>query len=273
MRRVYFSVAGILIALWLGMFFWLLKTSLPMVLSAVSAPVPLSFKGYVPVIRAPGIQISIYHPDSGDTFSSLSRKFNLSETTLRSLNQKNDQSEPKSYSDILIPSRDGIYHIVKSGQGLADIARAYGLSLREVLKANQIRGDSDLAPDEALFLPGAVYLSRQDERWITLASLEIPKGFLKPTTGRFADGFGERIHPLTHKLTFHEGLDLAPGWRARVVATQKGKVVFTGIRAGYGRLIIIDHGGNLTSWYGHLDEILVKTKPRSQTGGFDWKSR
>ena len=266
LRRVYFSVAGVLFILWLGMFVWVLKTTKPSLFSMTAVPRPLSGKGFTPVLYAPGIRLSIYRPNPGDTFSSLALKFNLMESSLRSLNQCNDKSEPKIDSALFIPSQDGIYHVVKSGQGLADIAKAYGITLREVLIANQKHGDSDLEPEEVLVLPGAVYLNRQDIRWLTLDSLVIKKGFLKPTTGRFADGFGERIHPLTHKLTKHEGLDLAPGWRARVVASQDGKVEFTGIRAGFGRLIILDHGAGLTSWYAHLDEVLVKMKQEVKRG-------
>jgi murein DD-endopeptidase MepM/ murein hydrolase activator NlpD len=90
-------------------------------------------------------------------------------------------------------------------------------------------------------------------------SLQTQRGFLKPTTGRFADGFGKRVHPITHRIVFHEGLDLAPGLGARVVASQDGKVIFAGMKAGYGRLIILDHGQGITSYYAHLDKILVKT--------------
>jgi murein DD-endopeptidase MepM/ murein hydrolase activator NlpD len=67
------------------------------------------------------------------------------------------------------------------------------------------------------------------------------------------------VHPITHRIVFHEGLDLAPGLGARVVASQDGKVIFAGMKAGYGRLIILDHGQGITSYYAHLDKILVKT--------------
>lgn len=266
LRRVYITVAGLLFILWLGMLGWAVQTSMPRLLSVFSAPSPPSPRDFMPVLQAPGIGLTVVRSQPGDTFSSLAQKFNLLPTTLRSLNQSNDNSEPKPGSPVLIPSRDGIFHIVKAGQGLADIAKAYGISLRQILKENQKHGDSDLSPEEVLFLPGAVYLSKQDIRWAALESLEVKKGFLKPTTGRFADGFGERMHPLTHKMTFHEGLDLAPGWRARVVATQDGKVQFAGIKAGFGRLIIIDHGAGLTSYYAHLDEILVKAKQEIKRG-------
>ena len=269
LRRVYISVAIVLFVLWGGMLAWVLKAMKPGILSFVSAPIPQSQKKleeFTPSFQIPGISFSHYHTLSGDTFLGLSRKFNLLETTLRSLNQANDSSQPEPGTTLEIPSRDGIFHVLKSGQGMADIARAYGISLKEILKANHKRGDVDLQPGEVLYLPGAMYLSHQDVKWLSLASLEIQKGFIKPTTGRFADGFGPRLHPITGKEAFHEGLDLAPGWRARVVASQDGRVLFAGLRAGFGRLIILDHGNGLTSWYAHLDEILVKPSQLTKRG-------
>lgn len=267
MRRIYLSVACALVLLWCGMFVWVFQALKPDLNSIVSAPSPEeNLRDVKPLLRNPELQFSIYHTRPGDTFSALAGKFNLAEQSLRSLNLANDSTEPSSGAALLIPSKDGIFHRVRAGQGLSDIARAYGVSLGTVLKANRIKGDSDLQPGEVLYLPGAAYLDRKDVRWLALTALAVEKGFLKPTTGRFADGFGERLHPITHKMAFHEGLDLAPGLGARVVATQEGKVLFTGIRAGYGRLIILDHGKGLTSWYAHLDEILVKPQQWVQRG-------
>src|SRR5579872_1592500 len=245
LRRVYLSVAVVLFFLWMGMLVWAVKAMKPGFLSFVSAPLPHSNKipeEFASEPHVPGIQFSLYHTLSGDTFLSVSQKYNLLETTLRSLNQANDNSQPEVGTTFIIPSKDGIFHTLKSGQGMADIARAYGIPLREILRANQKKSDADLQPGEVLYLPGATYLSRQDVKWFSLSSLETKRGFLKPTTGRFADGFGPRIHPITGKEAFHEGLDLAPGWRARVVASQDGRVLFTGLKTGFGRIIILDHG-------------------------------
>jgi murein DD-endopeptidase MepM/ murein hydrolase activator NlpD len=261
LRRVYFSVVGVLIILWVGMFSWAVMAMKPDFLAFISGPAPRPQQGLeenIPLFRVPGIQFSFYRPVSGETFFSIAGKLNLLETTLRSLNQANDDSQPVLGTPLLIPSRDGIFHFLRPGQGLADVSRAYGLPLREILRANHKKGDADLQTGDVLFLPGATYLSRKDPRWAALCAMEVRKGFIKPTTGRFADGFGVRIHPITGKPAFHEGLDLAPGWRARVVASQDGKVIFAGLKAGYGRLIILDHQAGVTSWYAHLDEILVK---------------
>jgi murein DD-endopeptidase MepM/ murein hydrolase activator NlpD len=261
LRRVYFTVAGVLIVLWSAMALLAFKGWMPTLAERLKAPPSspaASLQDFTPFLKTPGIQYSLYHPQIGETYSAISKRFNLLETTLRSLNQANDNSQPSSENPIFIPSKDGIYHLVRSGQGLADISRAYGIPLRDVLIANQKRDDSDLHAGDVLYLPGASYLDQKDPRWVTLVALGDQKGFLKPTTGRFADGFGNRMHPISHKIIFHEGLDLAPGLGARVVASQDGKVIFANIRAGYGRLIILDHGSGLTSYYAHLDEILVK---------------
>jgi len=269
LRRVYLSVAGLLVLLWAGMFVGVVLKVRPALFSFATAPAPLPTvqpEDLGTLMSVPGFRFSLYHSQAGDRFSGLSTKFNLLETTLRSLNQANDGSEPEPNSPLLIPSQDGIFHVVRPGQGLNDIARAYGVPFRDILKANRVRGDSDLRPGQVLYLPGATYLSQKDVAWLTLSSLQPKTAFLKPTTGRFADGFGMRIHPITHIKAFHEGLDLAPGWGARVVATQDGTVQFANFRAGYGRLIVLDHGGGLTSWYGHLDEIRVKAGQKVKKG-------
>lgn len=251
------------------MIIWAFQSLKSKFISTASTQSSISYQpiqDFTSILHVPGFQFSIYHSIEGDSFLSIARKFNLSEETLRSLNQANDSTQPTKNTSIIISSKNGIFHIVRPGQGLSDISKAYGISLGEILKANHKRDDSDLLPGEILYLPGAIYLSRQDMRWVALLSLQDSKGFLKPTTGRFADGFGKRKDPINGKIRFHAGLDLAPGWRARVVAAQDGKVIFAGIRAGYGNLIILDHGGFLTTWYGHLDEILVKPQQLIKRG-------
>jgi murein DD-endopeptidase MepM/ murein hydrolase activator NlpD len=43
-------------------------------------------------------------------------------------------------------------------------------------------------------------------------------------------------------------------------------VRFAGWRAGYGRLVILDHGGSLTTWYAHASKILVRVGQRIAKG-------
>ncbi|HTA76003.1 MAG TPA: LysM peptidoglycan-binding domain-containing M23 family metallopeptidase [bacterium] len=260
-RRIFLSISAFLVLLWLGMLVWAAWLFTPKLIAFMSAPqiaTQVPNLESAPGITVPGFQFFIYHTILDDTFDGLAKKFNLSEETLRSLNECNNRNEPKLESTLLIPSKDGIFHVVQPGQGLADIAKAYQVSLMSVLEANHKTSDSDLKPGEILYLPGAQYLSNRDVHWLALIALTTQKTFMKPTTGRFADGFGQRVDPISGKVRFHAGLDLAPGLGARVVAAQDGTVIWAGVRAGFGQLIILDHGNQLTTWYAHLEQILVK---------------
>jgi len=79
-----------------------------------------------------------------------------------------------------------------------------------------------------------------------------------PTRGVITLEFGEPDLP--YQL-FHSGIDIAnPNGKIGdpVTAFMPGKVIYAGeIFWGFGKHIIIDHGNNVTSIYGHLDKIYV----------------
>jgi murein DD-endopeptidase MepM/ murein hydrolase activator NlpD len=80
---------------------------------------------------------------------------------------------------------------------------------------------------------------------------------LWPVIGHLTAGFGERMDPFSGEGAFHTGVDIASQYGDAVRATADGVVIEAGDRAGYGRLIVIDHGFGLTTWYGHLASFNV----------------
>lgn len=77
-----------------------------------------------------------------------------------------------------------------------------------------------------------------------------------PVTGELTDGFGGRHNPFGGSSTeFHTGQDIATNCGTPVAATANGTVIFAGYQNGYGQLVVIDHGGGLTTRYGHLSKI------------------
>jgi murein DD-endopeptidase MepM/ murein hydrolase activator NlpD len=80
---------------------------------------------------------------------------------------------------------------------------------------------------------------------------------LWPVIGHLTAGFGERMDPFSGEGAFHTGIDIASQYGDTVRATADGIVIEAGDRAGYGRIVVIDHGFGLTTWYGHLSSFSV----------------
>lgn len=81
-----------------------------------------------------------------------------------------------------------------------------------------------------------------------------------PVNGTLEGGFGGRRNPFGGLgYEFHSGQDIEAPFGAPVISGASGKVTFTGWQSGYGQLVIVDHGGGLTTRYGHLSHIDVET--------------
>ena len=85
----------------------------------------------------------------------------------------------------------------------------------------------------------------------SLSAFLLPRG---PVTSRF----GFRRHPIFRLRQFHQGVDIAAPRGSQVLAASDGKVLFASWYGGYGKLVILDHGGGTSTLYGHLSAILVK---------------
>lgn len=71
------------------------------------------------------------------------------------------------------------------------------------------------------------------------------------------DHFGMRWHPILGVQRMHYGTDFAANWGQTVYAIEAGVVLQTSYDDVFGNLVIIDHGGGITSWYAHNSSIIV----------------
>ncbi len=78
-----------------------------------------------------------------------------------------------------------------------------------------------------------------------------------PTTKYVTSLFGWRIHPIFNTWKYHSGADIAGSTGDSILAAASGTVILSEYYGGYGECIIIDHGGGLTSLYGHLNSRYV----------------
>jgi murein DD-endopeptidase MepM/ murein hydrolase activator NlpD len=104
-------------------------------------------------------------------------------------------------------------------------------------------GDSIAAAATHRTAPG--HLTRPDGREETLAALR----FRWPVYGRISSDFGA---PRASRTGFHVGVDIGASRGTFVRAPAGGTVAFVGWRRGYGRTIVIDHGHQISTLYGHL---------------------
>lgn len=91
---------------------------------------------------------------------------------------------------------------------------------------------------------------------------------IKPANGRFSSSFGNRLHPIYKFRRPHNGVDLATPRGTPVYATGNGVIDFAGgnPKTGFGRLVIIDHGFGLKTYYAHNNKLNVKPGQKVKRG-------
>ncbi len=105
---------------------------------------------------------------------------------------------------------------------------------------------------------------------------------LWPLRGRIVRRFGFIIHPVFHTRVKSTGIEIKPsGGQEYVRAAAAGVVEFVSRFSGYGRVVILSHGGRIYTVYGHLLEVFVKKGQEVKAGqrlgslgeGAFWKGR
>ena len=89
---------------------------------------------------------------------------------------------------------------------------------------------------------------------------------LWPVMGSITGSFGERLDPFSGEGAFHAGVDISAGFGEDVRAAAEGLVVGVETRAGYGRMVIIDHGFGISTLYGHLSGFKTRVGARVKRG-------
>jgi septal ring factor EnvC (AmiA/AmiB activator) len=79
-----------------------------------------------------------------------------------------------------------------------------------------------------------------------------------PAAGPLASTFGRQEHPRFRTVTFNRGIEIAAPEGRDIVAVADGTAIYADWFKGYGRLIILDHGGGYFTLYAHASEILAR---------------
>lgn len=79
-------------------------------------------------------------------------------------------------------------------------------------------------------------------------------------------GFGYRRDPFTGAAALHSGIDFKGAHGSAILAAAQGKIVFAGVKNGYGNCVEVAHGNGLVTRYAHLSSVGVRIGQRVDKG-------
>ena len=98
----------------------------------------------------------------------------------------------------------------------------------------------------------------------------VPEGGVRslswPVNGVVTMQYGSRVHPTFKTKIFNSGIDIKAASGTPVKAAGPGEVLYQGWLRGFGQVVIIDHGGDLTTVYAHLGGTSVREGAAVKTG-------
>jgi len=205
-------------------------------------------------VIAPVLPMTVTHSTytvvRNDTLEAIARRHGLRLDTLISVNGLSDARKIVVGKTLKIPSRDGIAHTVRKGESLSRIAADRGVSLIDIIDANDL-DQQTIVPGQTLFIPGA-----------RLPAYDLKKALgqlvIWPIRGPISSNFGYRPNPFTGIRQFHNGLDIVGPLNMEVKAAMDGRIAETGYSSVYGNFIIMTHPESYQTLYAHLNAIKVR---------------
>lgn len=199
------------------------------------------------------VKFQTYKVQKGDTISGITKKFGLTNiSTLIAVNDIGNVRQLAAGQKLKIPSMDGLFYTVQSGNSLQGICSKFNVTMEEILDVNELE-TSVLTTGQQLFIPGA----RMDSKQLQKAMGELFKNPLS-TKYRLSSYFGPRADPFTGVRSNHTGIDMACPQGSAIMASASGTVAVSGFHPVYGNYVIIKHSNGYQTLYGHMSKILVK---------------
>ncbi len=96
-----------------------------------------------------------------------------------------------------------------------------------------------------------------------LAIINDVKLSVLPVTGRITSRYGESS---SIRRSTHTGLDIACSTGTDIKVIASGTVTFSAYKGSYGKLIKVDHGNGVETWYGHCSKLYAKVGEKVEAG-------
>ncbi|MFM8455015.1 MAG: peptidoglycan DD-metalloendopeptidase family protein [Gammaproteobacteria bacterium] len=93
--------------------------------------------------------------------------------------------------------------------------------------------------------------------FFTPEGLGLEKPFLRNPVqaSKISSRYGNRYHPIFHKMKHHTGVDFSAPYGSPIKAAGDAKVIFMGYKSGYGKVVELQHGPKYTTVYAHMSNF------------------
>jgi murein DD-endopeptidase MepM/ murein hydrolase activator NlpD len=170
--------------------------------------------------------------------------------------------KPSSPTPTVKRPAQGIYHVVRTGENLFRIGKAYDLTHEELARVNGLRDAGQIFVGQKIFIPGAtrqlpveiITPAEPSARQVSVpdVSESLQEGLVWPINGTINSYFGPR------GTSFHDGIDIGASEGTPIRAIDRGEVIYSDQLKGYGNIVIIRHAQGLVSVYAHNETNLVR---------------
>jgi len=144
-------------------------------------------------------------------------------------------------------ARGELQYTVRRGDTLYEIGRRHGVAHAEIARVNRLRDAERIFPGQSLRIPNG--RSAPVRAAVPQPRASQPRAaapLLWPVAGgRLSSPFGPR------DAAFHEGIDISAPTGTPVLAAERGVVVFSGVRRGFGNVVVVRHTPRLATVYAH----------------------
>ncbi|TSC66717.1 MAG: Lipoprotein [Microgenomates group bacterium Gr01-1014_80] len=216
------------------------------------------------VSAKPRSEIIDYEVQSGDTLSSVAKKFAISTDTVKWANNMDNVDAIKPGQTLRILPVTGVAHTVKSGDTLESVAKRYQSEAQAMVDFpfNDIPDDFRLRAGQVLIVPdgsppeAAKPKARPQPQYIARG----------PSSPAFeALGGGKFVWPTStsgvsqYYAWYHPGIDMPNKSAPGIAASDGGTVVIAGWPdgMGYGNRVVVDHENGYRTLYAHLSNVYV----------------
>jgi murein DD-endopeptidase MepM/ murein hydrolase activator NlpD len=172
--------------------------------------------------------------------------------------ERDEQTQSRNQLDGLAQQRSNLLavasgdrtHVAAEVQELEEISAQEEAELEALVRAQEEAAEQERARTGVASAPPP---SSGEMQW--------------PLSGPITSPYGMRLNPFGGGNTeYHPGIDIGVDVGTTVAAAAAGKVIIVGWVSGYGNYIAIDHGGGISTGYGHLSSFFVSVGQEVQRG-------